>query len=59
LAGVHQQRYLACACDIEGHSGRDGRLYVVDFARAFPPETPRVTPQGAPPARYRGAHLYR
>ena len=37
--------------DIEGHMGRDGRFYVVDTARLFPPRTP--TP-GA-----RGCILYR
>ena len=24
--------------DIEGHRGNDGRMYVLDFARTFPPE---------------------
>ena len=26
--------------DVEGHMGRDGRLYVLDTARLFPPSTP-------------------
>ncbi|ELR18277.1 uncharacterized protein ACA1_370310 [Acanthamoeba castellanii str. Neff] len=26
--------------DIEGHLGRDGRFYVIDYARTFPPEGP-------------------
>ena len=29
---------LATACDVEGHLGTDGRYYVVDCARLFPPE---------------------
>ncbi len=35
------------------------RVYVVDLARGFPPETPRVASQAASLERYRGAHLYR
>ena len=26
--------------DIEGHTGADGRAYVLDTARVFPPEAP-------------------
>ncbi|KAL6050938.1 Clu domain-containing protein [Balamuthia mandrillaris] len=38
-------------CDMEGHIGLDGRFYVIDLARAFPPETPDpMVPRG---------HLYR
>lgn len=40
-------------CDIEGHAGRDGRLYLLDFARVFPAEAP---PLAHPP---KGCHLYR
>ena len=29
---------LTCLVDIEGHLGKDGRYYVVDTARVFPPE---------------------
>lgn len=37
--------------DIEGHKGMDGRAYIVDTARLFPP---------APPIRgVRGCHLYK
>ena len=28
------------ACDVEGHIGSDGRFYIVDLARTFPPEAP-------------------
>eukprot|EP00698_Gefionella_okellyi_P019190 TRINITY_DN584_c0_g1_i1.p1 TRINITY_DN584_c0_g1~~TRINITY_DN584_c0_g1_i1.p1 ORF type:complete len:1314 (-),score=331.34 TRINITY_DN584_c0_g1_i1:549-4436(-) len=31
---------LYAPCDIEGHRGTDGRHYVLDTARVFPPETP-------------------
>lgn len=27
--------------DIEGHRGSDGRYYVLDFSRVFPPTRPR------------------
>jgi hypothetical protein len=27
-------------CDIEGHRGKDGKLYVLDTARVFPPRPP-------------------
>jgi hypothetical protein len=32
---------LPTACDVEGHLGTDGRYYVVDCARFFPPEPPK------------------
>eukprot|EP00727_Mastigamoeba_balamuthi_P010015 m51a1_g5636 hypothetical protein (858) ;mRNA; r:832057-834976 len=41
---------LHAPCDIEVHKARDGRLYVLDAARVFPPERPvRSRP---------GSHLY-
>ncbi|EGG24954.1 hypothetical protein DFA_03199 [Cavenderia fasciculata] len=45
------QYNIPLAIDIEGHFGFDGRYYVVDTARLFPPETPipGIT----------GCHLYR
>lgn len=33
------------ACDIEGHVGTDGRNYLLDFARSFPPEDPTEVPR--------------
>lgn len=30
------------AVDLEVHVGSDGRFYMIDFSRMFPPETPRV-----------------
>jgi len=30
---------LAAPFDVEGHSGRDGRFYLIDFSRVMPPET--------------------
>ncbi|GAM22133.1 hypothetical protein SAMD00019534_053080 [Acytostelium subglobosum LB1] len=46
-----KQFTIPLAIDIEGHFGVDGRYYVVDTARLFPPETPvpGIT----------GGHLYR
>lgn len=35
---------LHSAGDIEGHRGSDGRYYLLDLARAFPPESPFDTP---------------
>ena len=37
------QKTLFGPCDIEGHRGRDGRYYVVDLARLFPPEVCPLT----------------
>ena len=31
---------LHSAADIEGHKGTDGRYYLIDFSRTFPPENP-------------------
>jgi hypothetical protein len=31
---------LDSAVDVEGHLGMDGRFYLLDMARAFPPEAP-------------------
>ncbi len=42
------------AIDIEGHLGDDGRYYMLDFARAMPPESPREKDMRQP-----GDHLYR
>lgn len=33
--------------DMEGHFGLDGRYYLIDFARVFPPETPESGTKGA------------
>lgn len=33
---------LWVAGDVEGHRGHDGRLYLLDLARTFPPEDPRL-----------------
>ena len=32
------------AADVEGHRGADGRHYLLDLARVFPPEAPRRAP---------------
>ena len=58
---------------VEGHFGLDGRYYLIDFARVFPPETPESgysiapnetlvysTQTRCPPSyRTKGAFLYR
>eukprot|EP00904_Undaria_pinnatifida_P000353 jgi/Undpi1/10318/HiC_scaffold_28.g12769.m1 len=35
---------LHAAADVEGHEGTDSRMYLLDLARAFPPEDPNATP---------------
>tara|TARA_R110002050_G_scaffold263250_1_gene403711 strand:- start:1097 stop:2467 length:1371 start_codon:yes stop_codon:yes gene_type:complete len=42
-----QRKWLSSAGDIEGHRGKDGRLYFVDFSRTFPPTTPEPAIQGS------------
>lgn len=37
------QKLLHSCCDIEGHEGSDGRFYLLDTARVFPPEAPIAT----------------
>jgi hypothetical protein len=32
--------WLHSAIDVEGHHGTDGRYYLLDLARAFPPQFP-------------------
>ncbi len=32
--------YVHTPYDMEGHRGRDGRMYCIDFSRAFPPQPP-------------------
>lgn len=44
-------------CDIEGHLGEDGRYYIVNFARTFPPEAPELDAEGNP--KEPGAMLYK
>jgi len=36
-------KYLYTPVDMEGHIGTDGRLYLLDFSRLFPPERPLPT----------------
>jgi len=33
-------KYLYTPVDMEGHIGTDGRMYLLDFSRVFPPERP-------------------
>ena len=39
-AHIVADKTLYAPGDIEAHLGRDGRFYVVDCARVFPPENP-------------------
>lgn len=40
-AGVgREQVMVASPGDLEGHKGLDGRYYLLDVARLFPPEAP-------------------
>eukprot|EP01133_Synstelium_polycarpum_P015910 gene15910-18908_t len=44
IAGHHcgeNATFLHSPADLEGHVGFDGRLYLLDFARLFPPEAPK------------------
>eukprot|EP01119_Soliformovum_irregulare_P004567 TRINITY_DN1561_c1_g1_i3.p1 TRINITY_DN1561_c1_g1~~TRINITY_DN1561_c1_g1_i3.p1 ORF type:complete len:907 (+),score=307.61 TRINITY_DN1561_c1_g1_i3:36-2756(+) len=41
------QTLLHISCDIEGHKGKDGRFYLVDTARVFPPLTPNPKEKGS------------
>ena len=45
-----QAKMLYSAADVEGHKGRDGRYYIIDFSRTFPPTEPDN--------RYPCGHLY-
>jgi hypothetical protein len=42
---------LYTPADLEGHKGTDGRYYLVDFSRMFPPE--------APVRKIKNSHLFR
>ena len=39
IPGVEQHQL---AIDVEAHKGSDGKYYMLDFARAFPPEDPHI-----------------
>jgi tetratricopeptide (TPR) repeat protein len=47
-------RMLYTAADMEGHLGADGRFYLLDCSRAFPPTAPRV---GEPASRFLARHM--
>eukprot|EP01087_Luapelamoeba_hula_P022308 TRINITY_DN795_c0_g1_i9.p1 TRINITY_DN795_c0_g1~~TRINITY_DN795_c0_g1_i9.p1 ORF type:complete len:2194 (+),score=429.59 TRINITY_DN795_c0_g1_i9:34-6615(+) len=40
VVGQQVKQQIYGPCDIEGHKGRDGRCYVLDTARVFPPHPP-------------------
>lgn len=50
LCGLQSPVKLHSAIDLEGHRGRDGHMYLVDFSRTFPPEKPDL--------KYKSGHLY-
>lgn len=64
---LHLAEHEACgkrlwsAGDVEAHLGADGRRYLLDLSRAFPPEAPSETPHlpRAPEARTVFARLLR
>jgi len=37
-----ESKLLYCCADLEAHLGLDGRFYLLDYARAMPPQDPRV-----------------
>lgn len=37
--------HLAMCADMEVHRGRDGRLYLLDYSRAFPPQDTKLQPE--------------
>ena len=41
--------------DMEGHLGKDGKYYLLDFARFFPPEAPRYATR--PPLSHPTIHM--
>eukprot|EP00009_Paramoeba_aestuarina_P012013 CAMPEP_0201539336 /NCGR_PEP_ID=MMETSP0161_2-20130828/70080_1 /ASSEMBLY_ACC=CAM_ASM_000251 /TAXON_ID=180227 /ORGANISM="Neoparamoeba aestuarina, Strain SoJaBio B1-5/56/2" /LENGTH=818 /DNA_ID=CAMNT_0047946657 /DNA_START=38 /DNA_END=2494 /DNA_ORIENTATION=- len=48
LAGLGDDpKFVIGPCDQEGHLGTDGKLYVIDLARLYPPETPDITKKGS------------
>ncbi|KYR00520.1 Histidine kinase A [Tieghemostelium lacteum] len=51
MVGRDQQKLLYSCGDIEGHVGLDGKAYLLDFARVFPPQMKII--ENAPPS-----HLY-
>ena len=50
LVGKQGAALLHTPVDLEGHCGTDGRYYLLDFSRLFPPESPS--------AAHRMGHLY-
>lgn len=47
IGPLESRKYLHAPCDMEGHIGLDGRFYLVDLARLFPPETPQKDVPGS------------
>ena len=51
LCGLNDTKELAAAADVEGHRGKGGEYYLLDFSRTLPPVKPD-------PHRYVNSHLY-
>lgn len=51
MAGRDCRVRVVSPADLEGHLGTDGKFYVLDFSRVFPPEPPKKDIQGS--------HLFR
>ena len=44
IVGLQRKRTLIFGGDVEGHRGRDGRYYLLDFSRILPPTRPILSP---------------
>ena len=51
LCGLNETKELASAADVEGHRGKGGEYYLLDFSRTLPPVKPDHH-------RYVNSHLY-
>jgi len=40
-SGLQEGSMVYSASDVEGHIGTDGKYYLLDFSRVWPPETPK------------------
>ena len=44
LVGKKKRKKLAFGGDVEGHLGKDGHFYMLDFSRVLPPVRPNFLP---------------
>ena len=52
IVGIVKKRTLMFGGDVEGHRGKDGRYYLLDFSRILPPTRPVIS------AECPNSHLY-